>query len=71
MWQSFIGNPKKGYYSVGAAIWLNIRMFLVAEVLILALALLVALIRQSVQPGAVPDQDPRPPRTWTSSAAFR
>src|SRR5690242_15870854 len=31
MWRSFIGNPKQGYYSVGAAIWLNIRMFLVAE----------------------------------------
>ena len=28
MWQSFIGNPKQGYYSVGAALWLNIRMFL-------------------------------------------
>ncbi|HEY1622073.1 MAG TPA: amino acid ABC transporter permease [Streptosporangiaceae bacterium] len=47
MWQSFIGNPKQGYYSVGAAIWLNIRMFLAAEVLILALALLIALIRLS------------------------
>ena len=35
MWQAFIGDPKKGYYSVGAAIWLNIRMFLIAEVLIL------------------------------------
>ncbi len=54
MWQSFIGNPKQGYYSVGAAIWLNIRMFLVAEVLILALALLVALIRQSVSPALFP-----------------
>ncbi len=54
MWQSFIGNPKKGYYSVGAAIWLNIRMFLVAEVLILALALLVALIRQSAGPALFP-----------------
>ncbi|HEX6931560.1 MAG TPA: amino acid ABC transporter permease [Streptosporangiaceae bacterium] len=51
MWQSFIGNPKQGYYSVGAAIWLNIRMFLVAEVLILLFALLIALIRQS--PSAV------------------
>src|SRR5215470_15740762 len=29
MWQSFIGNPKQGYYSVGAAIWLNIKMFVV------------------------------------------
>ncbi len=47
MWQSFIGDPKKGYYSVGAAIWLNIRMFLVAEVLILILALVIALARQS------------------------
>ena len=42
MWRSFIGNPKQGYYSVGAAIWLNIRMFLVAEVLILLLALLAS-----------------------------
>jgi polar amino acid transport system permease protein len=54
LWHSFIGNPKQGYYSVGAAIWLNIRMFLVAEVLILALALLVALIRQSVGPVLFP-----------------
>src|SRR5215831_6968862 len=54
MWQSFIGNPKQGYYSVGAAIWLNIRMFLVAEVLILALALFIALIRQSVGPALFP-----------------
>ncbi len=54
MWQSFIGNPKHGYYSVGAAIWLNIRMFLVAEVLILALALFVALIRLSTHPALFP-----------------
>jgi polar amino acid transport system permease protein len=54
MWQSFIGNPKKGYYSVGAAIWLNIRMFLAAEVLILILALVLALIRQSTSPVLFP-----------------
>ncbi len=54
MWRSFTGNPKLGYYSVGAAIWLNIRMFLVAEVLILILALLVALIRQSTGPALFP-----------------
>src|SRR6266699_460651 len=54
MWQSFVGHPKQGYYSVGAAIWLNIRMFVVAEVLILILALLVALIRQSVSPALFP-----------------
>ena len=54
MWQSFIGNPKAGYYSVGAAIWLNIRMFLVAEVLILPIALFIALIRQSTHPALFP-----------------
>ena len=54
MWQSFIGDPKKGYYSVGAAIWLNIRMFLAAEVLILPFALLIALIRQSTHPALFP-----------------
>jgi len=54
MWQSFVGHPKQGYYSVGAAIWLNIRMFVVAEVLILALALFVALVRQSASPALFP-----------------
>jgi polar amino acid transport system permease protein len=53
-WQAFIGNPRKGYYSVGAAIWLNIRMFVVAEALILPFALLIALIRQSVHPALFP-----------------
>ncbi len=54
MWQSLIGDPKKGYYSVGAAIWLNIRMFLVGEVLILVLALVIALTRQSTSPVTFP-----------------
>jgi polar amino acid transport system permease protein len=54
MWHSFIGNPKQGYYSVGGAIWLNIRMFLAAEVLILILALVIALTRQSVSPVMFP-----------------
>jgi polar amino acid transport system permease protein len=54
MWRSFVGNPSQGYYSVGAAIWLNIKMFMVAEVLILALALVIALIRQSVHPAMFP-----------------
>jgi len=53
-WQAFVGDPRKGYYSVGAAIWLNIRMFLVAEALILPFALLIALIRQSVHPTLFP-----------------
>jgi polar amino acid transport system permease protein len=54
MWDAFIGNPKKGYYSVGEAIWLNIRMFLVSEVLILILSLVIALVRQSTSPAMFP-----------------
>jgi polar amino acid transport system permease protein len=54
MWQSFVGNPSKGYYSVGEALWLNIRMFLVAEVFILIFALVLALIRQSASPVLFP-----------------
>jgi polar amino acid transport system permease protein len=54
MWQALIGNPRQGYYSVGEALWLNIRMFLVAEVLILALALVIAVIRQSAGPVMFP-----------------
>ena len=54
MWQAFIGDPRQGYYSVGAAIWLNIKMFIVAEILILLLALLIALVRQSAHPALFP-----------------
>ena len=54
MWQSFVGDPTKGYYSVGAAILLNIKMFLAAEALILPLALVIALIRQSTHPALFP-----------------
>ncbi len=54
MWQSFIGNPKKGYYSVGEALWLNIRMFIAAEILILIAALVIALIRLSASPVMFP-----------------
>jgi polar amino acid transport system permease protein len=54
MWQSFVGSPKNGYFSVGAAIWLNIRMFLAAEVLILVFALVIALVRLSTGPAMFP-----------------
>ena len=54
MWQSFVGDPKAGYYSVGEALWLNIRMFVAAEILILIFALLVAVIRQSTGPVLLP-----------------
>ena len=39
---------------MGAALWLNIRMFLAAEVLILVFALVIAVIRQSVSPVLFP-----------------
>jgi polar amino acid transport system permease protein len=54
MWQSLIGDPRQGYYSVGEALWLNIRMFLAAEVLILILALVIAVVRQSTGPVLFP-----------------
>jgi polar amino acid transport system permease protein len=54
LWHSLIGDPAKGYYSVGAAIWLNIRMFLVAEVLILVFGLVLAVVRQSTGPVMLP-----------------
>jgi polar amino acid transport system permease protein len=53
MGQALTGSVK-GTYSVGEALWLNIRMFLAAEVLILVLALVLALIRQSTSPVLFP-----------------
>ncbi len=47
MWQAFIGDPHEGFYSVGKGIVLNIEMFVIGEVLILVLALVIALVRQS------------------------
>jgi polar amino acid transport system permease protein len=49
-----VGDPKAGYYSVGEALWLNIRMFVAAEILILIFALVVAVIRQSTGPVLLP-----------------
>jgi len=54
MWRALVGDPKAGYYSVGEALWLNIRMFVAAEILILAAGLLVAVIRQSTGPVMLP-----------------
>lgn len=54
MWRSFIGNHAKGLPGVDTAILLNIKMFLVAEVLILILALVVAMVRQSSGPVMFP-----------------
>jgi polar amino acid transport system permease protein len=54
MWHALIGDPAKGYYSVGAALWLNIRMFIAAEVLILVLGMVMAVVRQSTGPVLLP-----------------
>jgi polar amino acid transport system permease protein len=54
MWKSFVGDPRAGYYSVGEALWLNIRMFVIAEILILIAGLVVAVIRQSTGPVLLP-----------------
>jgi polar amino acid transport system permease protein len=54
MWRSFIGNPRKGEPGIDTAILLNIKMFLVAEVLILILALVIAFVRQSSGPVMFP-----------------
>jgi polar amino acid transport system permease protein len=54
IWQSIKGDPSQGYYSVVRAIWLNIRMFVVAEILILILAMLIAVVRQSTGPVMLP-----------------
>jgi His/Glu/Gln/Arg/opine family amino acid ABC transporter permease subunit len=54
MWHSFIGNPSKGLPGIGYALLLNIKMFLAAEVLILILALVIAVLRQSTGPVLFP-----------------
>jgi polar amino acid transport system permease protein len=54
MWHSLIGDPAKGYYSIAAAFWLNIQMFLAAEILILAFGLVLAIVRQSAGPVMLP-----------------
>jgi polar amino acid transport system permease protein len=45
MKESFVGVPEEGLPGIGQAFLLNIRIFLIAEVLILILALVVAVIR--------------------------
>lgn len=54
MWQSFLGDPRMGFYSVGKAIVVNIEIFSIAEPLILVLALVIALVRLSTSPVLLP-----------------
>jgi polar amino acid transport system permease protein len=51
---ALLGDPSDGLYSIGRAFLLNIEMFLVAEVLILALALVIAVVRQQRGPVVFP-----------------
>jgi len=48
------GDPERGLFSVASGLVLNIEMFLVGEVLILALALVIAVIRQLHAPALLP-----------------
>src|SRR3977135_3629491 len=54
MRRALFGDPQRGIFSVAGAIVLNSEMFLIAEVLILALALVIAVIRQLHTPALLP-----------------
>jgi polar amino acid transport system permease protein len=54
MRRALFGDPQRGIFSVGGAIVLNIEMFLIAEVMILVLALVIAVIRQLHAPALLP-----------------
>ena len=54
MSRALLGDPERGLFSVARAIVLNIEMFLIAEVLILVLALVIAVIRQLHAPALLP-----------------
>jgi polar amino acid transport system permease protein len=54
MRRALVGDPQRGIFSVAGALVLNIQMFLIAEVLILVLALLIAVIRQLHAPALLP-----------------
>ena len=54
MRRALVGDPERGIFSVAGGLVLNIKMFLVAEVLILVLALVIAVIRQLHAPAVLP-----------------
>ena len=54
MRRALVGDPERGIFSVAGGLVLNIEMFLIAEVLILALALVIAVIRQLHAPAMLP-----------------
>src|ERR1700704_2845052 len=54
MRRALFGDPQRGIFSVAGGLVLNIEMFLIAEVLILVLALVIAVIRQLHAPALLP-----------------
>jgi len=54
MRRALIGDPQRGIFSVAGGLVINIEMFLIAEVLILVLALVIAVIRQLHAPALLP-----------------
>jgi polar amino acid transport system permease protein len=51
---AFLGDPAHGIFSVGQALLVNIEMFLVAEAIILVVALAIAVVRSSRSPVLFP-----------------
>jgi polar amino acid transport system permease protein len=54
MWESLIGNHNKALFSVGTGLLINIRIFLIAEVFILAFGLGLAWTRMTKSPVLLP-----------------
>lgn len=54
MWQAFRGDPAKGLSAIGTALFTNIWMFLVAEVLVLTFGLAIAATRMATSPVLTP-----------------
>ncbi len=54
MWQAFIGDPSKGFYSVGLGLLTNLWIFALAEALVLVVGLLLASARLSQSPVLFP-----------------
>lgn len=54
MWQSFVGDPHKSLSSIGLGLFINVKVFLIAEVFILIFALGLAWTRMSKSPVLLP-----------------
>jgi polar amino acid transport system permease protein len=54
MWESLVGNNHKALFSVGTGLLINIRIFLIAEVFILAFGLALAWTRMTKSPVLLP-----------------